>query len=560
MKKFNYLIILFISLVLGWQLLRPGYYSMHDDLQVMRLFEMNRCFENGQIPCRWVPDLGQNYGQPLFNYYSALPYYLGQVFHLVGFTYIDTVKLLFLMSLFLSGVFVYWLTREFMKETTALVAAIAYLTTPYHAVDIFVRGALSESWGLTLVPLVLYSLIRVCRQPRATNSVIFALSLAALLTTHNITVLISFPILVIFGAYFFLTSPKKKSQTFYLIPGVMFGIGLSAFFLFPVLFEQSFIQTKFLTSDYFDFRAHFVTIGQLFTKLTWGYGPSRFNSFQYPQTLSFFVGILPVISILISPVLLWIRRRDRQLFPLIIITFTLSFLTLFMTHSRSLPIWESVKPLNFVQFPWRFLGPVSLLTSILIGFAIDVIKVEGRQLTQIASFLIAFLITANFSNFRFEKYFPNETDRQKLSGEAYDSQIRGALLDYLPSSVKVIPNSKALANPQVLSGIVETNYFDKRSNYFSSEFDIRSDTAEIRFPIMDFPGWTVYQNRSGTPVKFDANNDYGQITVKLTKGHQLIQAFFENTPLRGVSNAITFISGFLLTLLLVLDQRRPDEK
>ena len=560
MKKFNYLIILFISLVLGWQLLRPGYYSMHDDLQVMRLFEMNRCFENGQIPCRWVPDLGQNYGQPLFNYYSALPYYLGQIFHFAGFTYIDTVKLLFLMSLFLSGVFVYRLTREFMKESAALVAAIAYLTAPYHAVDIFVRGALSESWGLTLVPLVLYSLIRVCRQPRATNSVIFALSLAALLTTHNITVLISFPILVIFGAYFFLTSPKKKSQTFYLIPGVMFGIGLSAFFLFPVLFEQSYIQTKFLTSDYFDFRAHFVTIGQLFTKLTWGYGPSRFNSFQYPQTLSFFVGILPVVSILISPVLLWIRRRDRQLFPLIIIIFTLSLLTLFMTHSRSLPIWESVKPLNFVQFPWRFLGPVSLLTSILIGFAIDVIKVVGRRLTQITFFFIAFLIAANFSNFQFEKYFPNETDQQKLSGEAYDSQIRGALLDYLPSSVKVIPISKAPANPQVLSGIVETNYFDKRSNYFSSEFDIRSDTAEIRFPIMDFPGWTVYQNRSGIPVKFDVNNDYGQITVKLTKGHQLIQAFFENTPLRGVSNAITFISGFLLTLWLVLDQRRPDEK
>ncbi len=560
MKKFSYLIILLISLVLGWQLLRSGYYSMHDDLQVMRLFEMNRCFENGQIPCRWVPDLGQNYGQPLFNYYSALPYYLGQVFHFAGFTYIDTVKLLFLMSLFLSGVFVYRLTREFMKETGSLIAAIAYLTAPYHAVDIFVRGALAESWGLTLVPLVLYSLIRVCRQPKATNSVILALSLAALLTTHNITILISFPILVIFGVYFFLTNPKKVSQTLYLIPGVMLGIGLSAFFLSPVLFEQSYIQTKFLTSDYFDFRAHFVTIGQLFTKLSWGYGPSRFNSFQYPQTLSFFVGILPGISILIFPALLWIKRRDRQLFPLYFITFVLSLSTLFMTHSRSLPIWEFIKPLDFVQFPWRFLGPVSLLTSILIGFAIDVVKVEGRQLTNIASLLIAFLITANFSHFRFEKYFPNETDQQKLSGEAYDDQIRGALLDYLPSSVKVIPNTKAPANPQVLSGIVETNYFDKRSNYFSSEFDIRSDTAEIRFPVMNFPGWTVYQNRSGIPVKFDAHNDYGLITVKLTKGHQLIQAFFENTPLRAASNTITFISGFLLTLWLVLDQRRIDEK
>src|SRR3989338_10690592 len=120
-----------------------------------------------------------------------------------------------------------------------------------------------------------------------------------MLKTHNISVLISFPILVIFGAYYFLNSPKKKSQTFYLIPGVMFGIGLSAFFLFPVLFEQSYIQTKFLTSDYFDFRAHFTTIGQLFTKLSWGYGPSRFESYQYKETPSFFVGLIPALSLVV---------------------------------------------------------------------------------------------------------------------------------------------------------------------------------------------------------------------------------------------------------------------
>ena len=91
------IILFFVSLVVGWQLLRPGFYAMHDDLQVMRLFEMNRCFENGQIPCRWAPDLGQNYGQPLFNYYSAFPYYLGEAVHLVGFSFINTVKLLFLL-------------------------------------------------------------------------------------------------------------------------------------------------------------------------------------------------------------------------------------------------------------------------------------------------------------------------------------------------------------------------------------------------------------------------------------------------------------------------------
>lgn len=553
------IIIFFISLVLGWQLLRPGYYSMHDDLQVMRLFEMNRCFENGQIPCRWAPDLGQNYGQPMFNYYSPLPYYLGEAFHLVGISFVDTVKFLFLLSLFLSGIFIYLFSKEFLKKNSALVVAIAYMTVPYHAVDIFVRGALSESWGLTLVPLVLYTIIRVCREPKTGNALKFTLALAALLTTHNITLLISTPIILVFGIFFFIRSENKKRQLGFIIPSTLLGVGLSAFFLLPVLFEQSLIQTKFLVTDYFDFRAHFVTIGQLFTKLTWGYGPSRFNSYQYPQTLSFFVGIIQMFALSIAPLMLWQSRRDRKLFSLFFITFILSLLTLFMTHPRSVFIWESFNMLKFVQFPWRFLGPTALLTSILVGFYLDSLDLSKEKQVQAVSLLIAFMIATSFSYFRFEKYYPEMTDTVKLSGQEYDKQIKGALLDYLPASVKVIPESKAPAPPQILAGKIDINYFDKRSNYFSSELDVYSDGGVVRFPVMDFPGWTVYQNRNGVPIKYNADNDYGLITVNLVKGHQLIQAFFEDSPTRQSANIITLVSGFLIILWLLTANQKDDE-
>jgi len=559
MTKKNLIIIFIATLVIGWQLLRPGFVSMHDDLQVMRLFEMNRCFENGQVPCRWVPDLGQNYGQPLFNYYSAFPYYLGQVFHFTGFSYVDTVKLLFLLSLFFSGVFVFLFSKEFLKEKAALIVALAYMTAPYHAVDIFVRGALSESWGLALVPLVLFAIIRVCKDPKTNNGVKLSLALAALLTTHNITLLISSPIIVIFGFYFFLTNDHRVKQILILAPSVLLGIGLSAFFLFPVLLEQSLIQTKFLTSDYFDFRAHFATIGQLFTKLSWGYGPSRFNSYQYPETLSFFVGILPIISLIVSPVMIFLKRADKKIFTLFLLTFGLGTITLFMTHSRSVFIWESLNTLKFVQFPWRFLGPTALLTSLLIGFIFESLALSPKRSIQLSAFVIAFLVAANFSYFRFEKYLPTVTDALKLSGKEYNQQIRGALLDYLPSTVRVIPETKAPSGPQIITGKVDINYFDKRSNFFGSEFDVLSEKAVVQFPVMDFPGWRLYQNRQATPIKSENNNDFGLISVNLDKGHQLIRAFFEDTPTRRLANVLTLVSGFLLTIWVIVSHQSDDE-
>ena len=77
-----------------WKLVRPGFFSMQDDLQAFRVYEMDKCFDDGQIPCRWVPDAGYKYGYPQFNYYPPSIYYVGAVMHRAGIQYIDAVKIL----------------------------------------------------------------------------------------------------------------------------------------------------------------------------------------------------------------------------------------------------------------------------------------------------------------------------------------------------------------------------------------------------------------------------------------------------------------------------------
>ncbi len=78
-KKFDLILIFTLSVFIIWPLFLPGYFSHHDDLQVMRIFEMRQCFIDFQIPCRWVPDMGYGNGFPLFNYYGVFPYYLGAI-------------------------------------------------------------------------------------------------------------------------------------------------------------------------------------------------------------------------------------------------------------------------------------------------------------------------------------------------------------------------------------------------------------------------------------------------------------------------------------------------
>jgi uncharacterized membrane protein len=97
---------------------------MHDDLQMMRQLEMEKCFLDGQIPCRWVPDMGYGYGFPLFNFYPPLPYLVGEVFRLMQFSFVNTVKLTFALSFILSGLTMYFLAKEFFGRWGGVVSSI----------------------------------------------------------------------------------------------------------------------------------------------------------------------------------------------------------------------------------------------------------------------------------------------------------------------------------------------------------------------------------------------------------------------------------------------------
>ena len=106
-------LLIFLVLIFGVlasrDLFRSGYFIMHDDLQMMRQLEMEKCFLDGQIPCRWVPDMGYGFGYPLFNFYPPFPYMLGEIFRVLGFAFTTTIRLTFALSIIASGIIMFLL-------------------------------------------------------------------------------------------------------------------------------------------------------------------------------------------------------------------------------------------------------------------------------------------------------------------------------------------------------------------------------------------------------------------------------------------------------------------
>ena len=155
-----------MALLAGRSLLADGFFNAHDNLlNVHRLFEMDRCVADGQLPCRWAPDMGAGYGAPVFNFYPPLPTFVAEGFRVFGANTLDAVKWAFLLALIISGVGMFRLASSFFGVGGGVVASVLYVFAPYQAILVFVRGALGEAWGLALLPWVFPS-----PMPRAVRS------------------------------------------------------------------------------------------------------------------------------------------------------------------------------------------------------------------------------------------------------------------------------------------------------------------------------------------------------------------------------------------------------
>jgi len=515
----------------------PGYFNMHDDLQVMRLNQMERCFADGQIPCRWSPDMAWGYGQPMFNYYSALPYYLGYLIRVfTPLSLMSTVLLLFNISIIASGVGMYLLARRFWGRLAGITAAVLYVYAPYHLLDVYIRGAMSESYALAILPFLWLSIYDYIKNPNFGNFTFVSVSSGLLLITHNLSTFMYAPFTALWAGYWLLERKNLKVLAGLTLSGI-FGLGLGAFFFLPVMFERNLIQTEFLTMDYLNYEAHFVTLKQLFIQRNWGHGPSIFGPYD---EISFQIGwphwflLIPLFVLLFNTV----RKNNFNKRLFLIVAFVLLFFgTAFLTHPKSIFIWKQIPQMSIIQFPWRFLG----LSMFFLSFAVSGLfhfRFWFRKLIFSAVILLTIILNFNYAVPWNRSYHIGDED--KLTGIAWDLQRKSAILDYLPKTARIAPKEEAFKSAEVATGEADVENFKLTSSTFSFDLTVYSKQAEITVPVMYFPNWIVVSG--GKTLDHKVTGDYGLITISMPEGRHIIQGRFLDTPIRSVANIISLIT------------------
>ena len=542
----EFIVGLILTLSLLWPLFAAPYFTHHDDVQIIRLYEMDKCFKDGQIPCRWVPDLGGLYGYPIFNYYAPLPYYFGELIYLLTNSLLFSVKVMFAVSFLGAYIFMYLFASKLWGKMGGSLAAIFFEFAPYHALDFYVRGAMGEMWAFLFFPAVCWTITRLAEKRSIVNLMLFGISFAALITSHNLSTMIFLPVIAFWIILLFL---KKMSYRFlwFCFFSLLIGLALSAFYFLPMLVEKNLVHVDTTTSGYFSYTEHFKGFRKMFLDRSWGWGASvREVPGGEKEGMSYQIGWVHLFGWLlavISAKVLW--RKNRWLSLVITLSSLVTLFFIFMVHPRSELLWRNIESLKYLQFPWRFLLLVIFFISFLSG-SIFLLNIKRKNLLWVL--LVIVVVALNFSYFRPEKFIYTD-DKQLLSGQNWDRQIKRSIFDYLPIYAEEPPAELATSRYEILTGTAKITDYKAGTNWFSFAANVEEHTI-IRLSQYYFPDWKILVDSKEANVEYK-NNSLGLMTLILGKGTYQIEGRLYDTLIRSVANVIT-LAGFWVSAVLFL--------
>ncbi len=562
MKK----ILIGLSLILvvaaaSWALVPTEFFRAHDYIHASRIAEMTRALEDGHFPVRWTANFGYGYGMPLFEFYAPLPYYLGSLFYWLGFEVVFVIKLLFLTTVVATTLGTYSLGKKLFGHLGGLVAAAATTLAPYRAVNLFIRGALSEAWGMMAMPWILYYLVKLVRQEKKAWMGL-TVWYTVLMLSHNIMTMIFVPFSLLFavlylGYYKWLEVKDDASQhriLLRLLGSLILATGMSSFYLLPAYFEKDLTKVHTIFSGYFHYSQHFLYLRQ-FLRVNWGFTGSVWGP---GDGISFFLGygqwLGLILLLLISGKLLFnlLRQKPklRQLWQekrlvLIAIFLLLLALALFMTLMRSAAIWQAIPWLAFVQFPWRFLGIGIVFIGLLVGLAVSLIKKKTWRL--VLAIVILGATVYNLKFFRPEKFLTDREEFYYTDSALIQKEMSGILPDYIPLTMaeKLTPPDQKVWCPAGCSSAPEVLVDRVHEKLIKTNF-VEAQTLELA--VASYPGWEVKLN--GEPLS-SQKGELGNIAVEVPAGEQLVAVEFKSTFVRQVSDLLSFVSWLVFIFLLV---------
>lgn len=522
-----YLPLLFIlSLLFSFPYLNPGLPPTDDGtLMVIRASGFHESFMDGHLPVRWIQRLNENYGYPVTNFLYPLPFYLSEIFQIIGFSALESIKIVVVLTTMASVIGLFLFLEKKVTPFLAFVGATFSLAIPYRFVNLYDRGSIGEIVALGIIPFVFYFIERWLRSQSLASFMAILVSWALLIPAHNSLALVFSLVIVLYIIVSAKTLKRGVTQSIFM----SFCVGLlSVWFWLPAIHDLSFT------------RAPSIQIANIAEHLSYGY------------LLLNQIGFWSLITIGLSLVFL---KKTKQNW--LYISTTLVVLVLQLPQSSI--VWRLLALDSLIQFPFRLLSLLIILVPLMATLLLSKFTLNRGRTVKV--FYCVLLAIIYLTSLRQVMYIQNQTFDPGYFEANFDSSTNQR--EFTPKTVSIDPTTFA-ESPYQISG--KDDAYEVVDSVASTQEKLvqvsLNNTISLAFNTHYFPGWRLYIDDERVEPTID---EFGRPVVELTvpdrrNRSRTVQMVWNETPARQAANSVSLVAWIGLIVYFVHRHYRGDIK
>ena len=380
-------ILLATAIAVAPQLVRGNSCGHDFDFHLVSWFDCLHSWQHGILYPHWAPSANYGAGEPRFVFYPPITWMLGAALGLLLPWPLVPIALTFLL-LAGTGLATRALARHALANAPATLAGCAALFSGYSLFTAYERSAFGELAGGFWIPLILLFILR-SRNPsgslfqRALDGSAVPLTLlvaGAWLSNPPVGVMASY--ILAAAALVLALLQKSWAPAVRAALAAALGLALSALYLVPAAIEQRWVDVRQVTGD----PGEMIENSWLFARHA---DPSlALHDVELRRVSCIAVTMIAValIGLLVS----WHRGKLRGLrrwwIPLALVPVAV----LLLQFPISLPLWNLLPKLRFLQFPWRWLVVLEAPMAIFFSMAVWPAR-RGSRLAVAAACAAVFL-------------------------------------------------------------------------------------------------------------------------------------------------------------------------
>lgn len=498
--------------------------------------QFHAALQDGVLLPRWAWAAQLGLGDPSFFYYQPLFYYITSLFLWLGLGPERALVFAAAVPFLMVAVIVY---RYFMARYPARAAVLGAIFVAGCPTLYFMSTHLAAfPWSLSIPFSLLFAAESIRDKPRARH---LAVLLCLICLSHLLSGMMTLLCVGLARLFFVPPRPRTLPDHAAWLGGVVLGLALAAFFIYPALTQMHLINPVGWEENFNWRRCFALPVVNQFLVGTYWFGV------QWPFSLAC-LGIILIVLLPRMPAPLGAGARNARRLAIV------ALCALALGTELAYPLYALLSPMQKLQFPYRFMFLASMLGSVALMLHLNegawrrwsktvravAVALIALQCAQAA--LLQFKIVRNGERMAtHEKYFSGRFGQPEyllaVRGPGFIDYAKGGALDADCARLRIACRDVV-----------------RSSHAFAATIDTPR-AISLRLPVFAFPAWQA--SVDGQPRAYRADKDTGVITLDLAPGVHAVQLHFGRLPAETTGYWISAAALLILLVLAVFARRRP---